>query len=69
MIGCYVNGPGEAREVEIGVTGAAPQNLIFIDGKPSHKVAAEALTDELERLIRERAAQKSRQAASTIARG
>lgn len=69
VIGCYVNGPGEAREVEIGVTGAAPQSLIFIDGKPSHKVAPEQLAQELERLIRQRAEQKSRQEPQIIARG
>jgi len=52
VIGCVVNGPGEAREVAIGLTGGTP-NLLYINGKPDHKVANEALVDELERVIRE----------------
>ena len=37
VIGCYVNGPGESKHVSIGVTGASPRNLIYIDGKPDNK--------------------------------
>ncbi|MDD3608420.1 MAG: flavodoxin-dependent (E)-4-hydroxy-3-methylbut-2-enyl-diphosphate synthase [Halothiobacillaceae bacterium] len=55
VIGCVVNGPGEAREAAIGLAGGQP-NLLYIDGKPHHKVAAADLVDELERVIRERAA-------------
>jgi len=57
VIGCVVNGPGEAREVNIGLTGGSP-NLLYIDGKPSHKVTNEQLVDELERTIREAVARK-----------
>lgn len=53
VIGCVVNGPGEAREAEIGLAGGAP-NLLYLDGKPDHKVNNERLVDELERVIRER---------------
>jgi (E)-4-hydroxy-3-methylbut-2-enyl-diphosphate synthase len=52
VIGCYVNGPGESKHVSIGVTGASPKNLIYIDGKPDHKVSKESLVDHLENLIR-----------------
>ncbi len=52
VIGCVVNGPGEAREAHIGITGGSP-NLLYIDGRPHHKVSQEALLDELERTIRE----------------
>lgn len=38
VIGCVVNGPGEAKVADIGLTGGTPNNLIFKDGKPSHKV-------------------------------
>jgi (E)-4-hydroxy-3-methylbut-2-enyl-diphosphate synthase len=38
VIGCVVNGPGEAREAHIGLTGGSP-NLLYINGKPDHKVA------------------------------
>ncbi|RJQ47179.1 MAG: flavodoxin-dependent (E)-4-hydroxy-3-methylbut-2-enyl-diphosphate synthase [Gammaproteobacteria bacterium] len=53
VIGCVVNGPGEAREAAIGIAGGAP-NLLYIDGKPDHKVSNEQLVDELERVIREK---------------
>ena len=51
VIGCVVNGPGEAREVNVGLTGGSP-NLLYVDGKPSHKVNNEDLVDELEKNIR-----------------
>ena len=37
VIGCIVNGPGEAREADLGLTGASPSNLVYVDGKPEHK--------------------------------
>jgi (E)-4-hydroxy-3-methylbut-2-enyl-diphosphate synthase len=55
VIGCVVNGPGEAREAHIGLTGGTPNNLLFIDGKPDHKVKNDELVDELERVIRAQA--------------
>ena len=61
VIGCYVNGPGESKEVEIGVTGSSPQSLIYIDGKPHHKVDSSKVLDEMESLIRARVAQKAKQ--------
>ncbi|MEO1077943.1 MAG: flavodoxin-dependent (E)-4-hydroxy-3-methylbut-2-enyl-diphosphate synthase [Pseudomonadota bacterium] len=56
VIGCIVNGPGEAREADIGMTGATPNNLIYVDGEPDHKVSNEDFVDHLEKVIRERAA-------------
>ncbi len=56
VIGCIVNGPGEAREADIGLTGADPSNLIYVDGEPDHKVANTEFIDHLEQVIRERAA-------------
>ena len=38
VIGCIVNGPGEAKVADIGLTGATPSNLIYVDGEPDHKV-------------------------------
>ena len=52
VIGCVVNGPGEAREADVGLTGGQP-NLLYIGGKPDHKVEDGQLVDELERVIRE----------------
>lgn len=57
IIGCIVNGPGEAKEAHIGLTGGSPSNLIYREGKPSHKITNGDLVDELEQVIRNRAAQ------------
>jgi len=51
VIGCVVNGPGEAREVSVGVTGGSP-NLMYINGKTDSKVDNESLVDTLEANIR-----------------
>ena len=58
VIGCIVNGPGEAKVAEIGLTGASPHNLAYIDGKPHHKIDNERLVDELESMVRARVAAK-----------
>lgn len=52
VIGCVVNGPGEAKEALIGIAGGTPNNLMYIDGKPHHKVASAQLVDELEKAVR-----------------
>lgn len=58
IIGCVVNGPGEAKTSDIGLTGAPKGSLAFIDGKAAGKIDNDSLVDDLERLIRERAAAK-----------
>lgn len=58
VIGCIVNGPGEAKVAEIGLTGASPNNLAYVEGSPHHKVSNENLLDELESMVRERVAAK-----------
>jgi len=55
VIGCYVNGPGESKAAHVGLTGASPNNLVYIDGKPDHKLSNEELVDSLEALIRKKA--------------
>lgn len=65
IIGCIVNGPGEAKEADLGLTGASPNNLIYRDGAPSEKITNENLVDDLEAMIRERVAQKQREAPDT----
>ncbi|MAC45255.1 flavodoxin-dependent (E)-4-hydroxy-3-methylbut-2-enyl-diphosphate synthase [Oceanospirillum beijerinckii] len=57
VIGCVVNGPGEAKEVSLGLTGGSP-NLVYIDGTPAQKLGNENLAAELETLIREQARKK-----------
>ena len=63
VIGCVVNGPGEAKEADLGLAGGTPNNLIYIDGLPNHKLGNENLVDNLEKLIRAKAAQKELQMA------
>jgi len=67
VIGCVVNGPGEAREAHLGLAGGTPNNLVYIDGKPAQKLTNTNLVDELERLIRVKAAEKSAQQSTRIA--
>ena len=60
VIGCIVKGPGEAREADVGLTGATPSNLIYVDGEPDHKVTNTDFLDHLEQVVRERAARIER---------
>jgi (E)-4-hydroxy-3-methylbut-2-enyl-diphosphate synthase len=69
VIGCVVNGPGEAKESDIGLTGGTPNNLIYIDGKPAIKLTNDHLVDDLERLIREKVREKEQAEKDLIARG
>ncbi|MDF1621875.1 MAG: flavodoxin-dependent (E)-4-hydroxy-3-methylbut-2-enyl-diphosphate synthase [Pseudohongiella nitratireducens] len=79
VIGCIVNGPGEAKVADIGLTGASPNNLAYVDGKPNHKINNATLVDELEVMVRSRVAEKlkaeaaaestQRDKANIIARG
>ena len=69
VIGCIVNGPGEAREAEVGLTGASPANMAYLDGAPHHKVRNEELLDELEAMVRRRVAEKQAADAKIIASG
>jgi (E)-4-hydroxy-3-methylbut-2-enyl-diphosphate synthase len=55
VIGCVVNGPGEAREADIGLAGGSP-SLLYIEGKPSRKVTEAEIVDEMERQVRARIA-------------
>jgi len=52
VIGCCVNGPGEAKAAQIGLAGGSP-SLLYIDGKPHHKVESANLIDEIERVVRD----------------
>lgn len=53
VIGCVVNGPGEAKAVSVGLTGGEP-NLMYIDGLTHSKVSNEDLVDQLETKIRQK---------------
>jgi (E)-4-hydroxy-3-methylbut-2-enyl-diphosphate synthase len=47
VLGCAVNGIGEASHADFGITGAKNEGLIFSRGKPLKKVPQERLVDEL----------------------
>ena len=59
VIGCYVNGPGESKVADVGVTGASPQHLIYLKGKPAYKVDTEDLEKSLVKEVMKIAEQKS----------
>tara|TARA_B100001029_G_scaffold178843_1_gene186491 strand:- start:2327 stop:3430 length:1104 start_codon:yes stop_codon:yes gene_type:complete len=52
IIGCYVNGPGESKAANIGLTGASPNNLLYVNGTPNKKISNNNLIDELEEQVR-----------------
>jgi (E)-4-hydroxy-3-methylbut-2-enyl-diphosphate synthase len=47
VLGCAVNGIGEASHADFGITGAKNEGLIFSNGKPLRKVPQDSLVDEL----------------------
>ena len=53
VMGCVVNGPGEAREADIGVAGGIGEGLIFSHGKPVKKIKEKDIIDELKKAIDE----------------
>ena len=55
VIGCKVNGPGEAKEADIGIVGAAPRSLVYRMGEKSHLIDTNNLADEIEKMVREHA--------------
>jgi len=52
IIGCVVNGPGEAAQTHIGLTGGGKGNhMMYISGLPHHKVATNKMIDEVVTLV------------------
>ena len=47
MLGCAVNGIGEASHADFGITGAKNEGMIFAHGKPLRKVPQDRLVEEL----------------------
>lgn len=47
MMGCIVNGPGEAREADLGVAGGIGEGMIFAHGETLYKVPEEQIISEL----------------------
>lgn len=58
VIGCVVNGPGEARETDIGFTGGGKgTHQVYISGIPHHRLQDEDIVDHLVKLVEEKAAE------------
>ena len=53
VMGCIVNGPGEAREADLGIAGGKGEALIFKKGVPLRKVKEEDIISELKKEIEE----------------
>lgn len=53
VMGCVVNGPGEAREADYGLAGGDGEGVVFAKGEVVAKYPAERLVDELVRIITE----------------
>ena len=60
VMGCVVNGPGEAREADVGIAGGDGVGALFVKGQPPRRVEgdlAAALIEEVRRIAKEREAE------------
>lgn len=58
VIGCVVNGPGEARETDIGLTGGGQNtHMVYVNGLPDHKIKDQDIVDHLVAMIEKKAAE------------
>jgi len=56
IIGCVVNGPGEARETDIGLTGGGRGNhMVYVSGIADHKIDDDGIVDHVVELVEARA--------------
>jgi (E)-4-hydroxy-3-methylbut-2-enyl-diphosphate synthase len=51
IMGCAVNGPGEAKGANIAICGGKDEALLFIDGKPIKKLQYDVIISELKKEI------------------
>ncbi|MBI1405755.1 MAG: flavodoxin-dependent (E)-4-hydroxy-3-methylbut-2-enyl-diphosphate synthase [Caulobacter sp.] len=64
IIGCVVNGPGEALMTDLGFTGGGKgSGMVYMAGKPDHKMDNEGMVDHIVELVEQRAAELQTQAA------
>ena len=50
-MGCAVNGPGEAREADIGIAGGIKEGLLFKKGEIIRKIPQDEIIEELKKEI------------------
>ena len=55
VMGCIVNGPGESKHADIGIslpgTGEAPVAPVFIDGKKAHTLRGDSIAEEFQDIL------------------
>jgi len=60
IIGCVVNGPGEAAQTEIGLTGGGQDNnLLYLSGVPHEKIPSGDIIKRIVQLVEEKTAEKN----------
>jgi (E)-4-hydroxy-3-methylbut-2-enyl-diphosphate synthase len=60
IIGCVVNGPGEASQTEIGLTGGGQDNnLIYLSGVPHTKIASKEIINKVVQLVEDKVREKN----------
>ncbi len=58
VLGCVVNGPGEARETDIGITGGGKgKHMVYLSGVTDHHVSDDAMVDHIVKLVEAKAAE------------
>nr|QMS48170.1 1-hydroxy-2-methyl-2-(E)-butenyl 4-diphosphate synthase [uncultured bacterium] len=58
IIGCVVNGPGEALMTDLGFTGGGKgAGMVYVAGRPDHKMDNEGMVDHIVGLVEKRAAE------------
>jgi (E)-4-hydroxy-3-methylbut-2-enyl-diphosphate synthase len=58
IIGCVVNGPGEARETNVGFTGGGNgTHQVYVDGAPHHRLKGEDIVEHLVKMAEKKAAE------------
>ena len=58
VLGCVVNGPGEARETDIGITGGGKgKHMVYLSGVTDHHVADEDMVEHIVKLVEAKAAE------------
>lgn len=57
MLGCVVNGPGEARETDIGLTGGGNgKHMVYLSGVTDHTIQDADMVDHIVKLVEAKAA-------------
>ncbi|MDC0886818.1 flavodoxin-dependent (E)-4-hydroxy-3-methylbut-2-enyl-diphosphate synthase, partial [Altererythrobacter sp.] len=57
VLGCVVNGPGEARETDIGLTGGGNgKHMVYLSGVKNHHIDSEDMLSHIVKLVEDKAA-------------